>query len=87
MEGPGPERTAELDAVAEYLTRVVTNLRLRHGFDELAVVAHSMGGLVAREFILRNHDRARRDPVGLFVTISTPGIIHLFGRPQDDVDD
>ncbi|MGY2851487.1 membrane AbrB-like protein [Bradyrhizobium sp. USDA 4510] len=23
----------------------------------------------------------------LFVTISTPGIIHLFGRPQDDVDD
>jgi uncharacterized protein len=23
----------------------------------------------------------------LFVTVSTPGIIHLFGRPQDDVDD
>ncbi len=23
----------------------------------------------------------------LFVTITTPGIIHLFGRPQDDVDD
>jgi membrane AbrB-like protein len=23
----------------------------------------------------------------VFVTISTPGIIHLFGRPQDDVDD
>ena len=23
----------------------------------------------------------------VFVTIATPGIIHLFGRPQDDVDD
>jgi membrane AbrB-like protein len=23
----------------------------------------------------------------VFVTISTPGIVHLFGRPQDDVDD
>jgi hypothetical protein len=23
----------------------------------------------------------------VFVTVSTPGIIHLFGRPQDDVDD
>jgi membrane AbrB-like protein len=23
----------------------------------------------------------------VFVTITTPGIIHLFGRPQDDVDD
>ena len=23
----------------------------------------------------------------VFVTISMPGIVHLFGRPQDDVDD
>ena len=23
----------------------------------------------------------------LFVTIATPGIVHLFGRPQEDVDD
>jgi uncharacterized membrane protein AbrB (regulator of aidB expression) len=23
----------------------------------------------------------------VFVSIATPGIIHLFGRPQDDVDD
>ena len=23
----------------------------------------------------------------LFVTLTTPGIVHLFGRPQDDVDD
>jgi membrane AbrB-like protein len=23
----------------------------------------------------------------VFVTITTPGVVHLFGRPQDDVDD
>jgi hypothetical protein len=23
----------------------------------------------------------------VFVTIATPGIVHLFGRPQEDVDD
>jgi uncharacterized membrane protein AbrB (regulator of aidB expression) len=23
----------------------------------------------------------------IFVTIATPGIVHLFGRPQEDVDD
>jgi pimeloyl-ACP methyl ester carboxylesterase len=63
-----------LEAVAEYLTRLVTSLRLRlrHDFDELAVVAHSMGGLVSREFILRHHERSRGDPIDLFVSISTP---------------
>ena len=23
----------------------------------------------------------------VFITIATPGIVHLFGRPQEDVDD
>jgi pimeloyl-ACP methyl ester carboxylesterase len=63
---------AELGAIAEYLTRIVTNLRLRLDVGELAVVAHSMGGLVAREFVLRNHERAVGDPVRAFITLSTP---------------
>lgn len=63
---------AELGIVAEYLTRAVTSLRLRFDFDELAVVAHSMGGLVARDFILRNHEEAVGDPIKLFVSFSTP---------------
>ena len=63
---------AELEAVAEYFARVVTNLRLRLGFDSLAVVAHSMGGLVARELILKHHAVALGDPIDRFVSISTP---------------
>jgi len=63
---------AELANVAEYLSRVVTNLRLRLGFDTLDVVAHSMGGLVAREFILKYDEISKRDPIERFVSISTP---------------
>jgi pimeloyl-ACP methyl ester carboxylesterase len=38
----------------------------------MAVVAHSMGGLVSRAFILEHHERVARDPVHLFVSVSTP---------------
>ena len=61
-----------LGAAAEFLSQLVTRLRLRLGFGRLAVVAHSMGGLVARSFILRYHAAAREDPVELFVALSTP---------------
>ena len=63
---------ARLSAVSEFLSQIVTRLRLRLGFRELVVVAHSMGGLVSRSFILKHHEQAREDPVKLFVTISTP---------------
>lgn len=61
-----------LSAVSEFLSQLVTRLRLRLRVDELVVVAHSMGGLVARSFILKHHEEARQDPVKLFVAISTP---------------
>jgi pimeloyl-ACP methyl ester carboxylesterase len=63
---------SRLAQVADYLSRTVTNLELRHDFEEMAVVAHSMGGLVSRGFILRQHAEMGDDPVKLFVSISTP---------------
>lgn len=36
------------------------------------VVAHSMGGLVARRFILKNINDHRQDYIRLFISISTP---------------
>jgi pimeloyl-ACP methyl ester carboxylesterase len=63
---------SRLASVADYLSRNVANLQLRHGFEEMAVVAHSMGGLVSRAFILRHHERMLADPVKLFISISTP---------------
>jgi pimeloyl-ACP methyl ester carboxylesterase len=63
---------ASLDGISDFLSQRVARLQLRHGFDELVVVAHSMGGLVARSFILEHHEKVRDDPVRVFVSISTP---------------
>jgi pimeloyl-ACP methyl ester carboxylesterase len=63
---------ASLEPVGEFLARIITNLQLRHGFEEFVVVAHSMGGLVARDAILRYHEIVIEDPIRLFVSISTP---------------
>jgi pimeloyl-ACP methyl ester carboxylesterase len=63
---------SRLDSVADYLSRNVAHLQLRYGFEQMAVVAHSMGGLVSRAFILRHHATMVDDPVKVFVSISTP---------------
>jgi len=63
---------AYLDRISDFLSQSVSRLQLRHGFTRLVVVAHSMGGLVSRSFILEHHERVREDPVRLFVSISTP---------------
>ncbi len=63
---------ADLDGISDFLSQRVARLQLRHGFDKLVVVAHSMGGLVSRSFILEHHEQVREDPVRLFVSISTP---------------
>jgi pimeloyl-ACP methyl ester carboxylesterase len=63
---------AGLAAVAHILSGQVASLEQRFGFEKMAVVAHSMGGLVSRAFILEHHARVDRDSVRLFVSISTP---------------
>jgi pimeloyl-ACP methyl ester carboxylesterase len=44
----------------------------RYRFDDLFVVAHSMGGLVARYAILQNVYEYHQDTIRLLVTLSTP---------------
>ena len=51
-------------------------LQLRHGFTSYHVIAHSMGGLVSRGFILRNQTGLSRAHIPLYVTISTPWAGH-----------
>jgi hypothetical protein len=64
---------SRLAAVAEQLSRNLANLQRRLGFEELAVVAHSMGGLVSRALILRHHARMTVDPIRVFVSLARPG--------------
>jgi pimeloyl-ACP methyl ester carboxylesterase len=74
---------APLEAMAHLLYWKLLNLQVRYGFPRLDIVAHSMGGLVARRFLL---DHAAEFPqLANFVSISTPwagqrsaalGVIH-----------
>jgi pimeloyl-ACP methyl ester carboxylesterase len=60
-----------LDGIAALLTQLFVRLRTTHGFRRAAVVAHSMGGLVTREFVLRDYETNGTDVVRTYVTISS----------------
>jgi pimeloyl-ACP methyl ester carboxylesterase len=61
-----------LDGIASHLATLLERLQLQYGFDEIAIVAHSMGGLVSRGAILKYASETERNDVRLFVSISTP---------------
>ena len=61
-----------LGDVARHLATLLKRLQARLDVGELAIVAHSMGGLVARAAIFAYSEETHRDDVRLFVTFSTP---------------
>jgi pimeloyl-ACP methyl ester carboxylesterase len=61
-----------LDGLATHLATLLERLHIQHDFDEFAIVAHSMGGLVSRGAILKYAGETGRDDIQLFVSISTP---------------
>jgi pimeloyl-ACP methyl ester carboxylesterase len=65
-----------LSGVADHLDQTMKNLQLQHGFTQYHVVAHSMGGLVSRGFLLRNQSFQSRARIPLYITISTPWAGH-----------
>lgn len=71
---------ASLDQLSDQLSRDVIDLRAECGFQELFVVGHSIGGLLARSFILKHYARTHRKDVTLFVSISTPWGGHRAAR-------
>jgi len=68
-----------LELVAERLAQALVQLRLKHKFDRLHVVAHSMGGLVSRGTLNALH-RDGHTFVDLYVTYSTPWGGHAAAR-------
>ena len=65
-----------LDKSANALAAAMVALKNRYGFDHLVVVAHSMGGLVARAAIQRAVSHTSTNFIPEFVTISTPWAGH-----------
>ena len=61
----------QLREIAEHLNDTIEELHVRHRFEEMYVVAHSMGGLVSRSFIQQNASNGHAY-VTRFLTISTP---------------
>jgi pimeloyl-ACP methyl ester carboxylesterase len=62
---------APLESMSHLLYWKLMNLRLRHGFERLHLVGHSMGGLVLQRFLL-DHGHEFQPQLGAFVTLSTP---------------
>lgn len=65
------ESGAHLPDVAAHLAHKVRELRSIYGVTTIAIVAHSMGGLIARD-VLVNHLEENLIVVPVLVTISTP---------------
>jgi pimeloyl-ACP methyl ester carboxylesterase len=62
----------DLKFIGTALEGAIQLLHERYRFDVLFIVAHSMGGLVARHAILQNIYEDQQDYIRLFITISTP---------------
>ena len=61
---------ARLQGMSHLLLWKLENLKLKYNFEQLYITAHSMGGLVARSFLM---DHSARFPyVKLFVSLATP---------------
>lgn len=60
-----------IDLSAAWLNNFITELHSQYGFRQLAIAAHSMGGLVARRFLALNKGAAH-DYATLLATFSTP---------------
>jgi pimeloyl-ACP methyl ester carboxylesterase len=61
-----------LSEIADHLAQTVAKVTRRYPHDRIVVVAHSMGGLVARGFLLRHASNAGAARIPLFITLSTP---------------
>ncbi len=61
-----------LDGISDHLEGLLKRIQLKHRFDRLAIVAHSMGGLVSRGAILKYKDDTKRDDIRLFISFSSP---------------
>jgi pimeloyl-ACP methyl ester carboxylesterase len=64
-----------LDIVSDYLIGALRQLQARTGFGQIIVVAHSMGGLVTRSFVMKHQQSDSAYDLKMVMTINSP----LFG--------
>jgi pimeloyl-ACP methyl ester carboxylesterase len=61
-----------LELLSEFLLHLLDDAQVRYRFDHYAIVAHSMGGLVSRGAVNKIVARGGKQPIALYVSVSTP---------------
>lgn len=63
-----------LDMISDYLVTAIVDLHHTYDFEQLYVVSHSMGGLVARSFVHKYLDRFPEDKelISFMMTVNSP---------------
>jgi pimeloyl-ACP methyl ester carboxylesterase len=63
-----------LDMISDYMLKAVAGVQDKHGFNQMILVAHSMGGLVTRSFVKKYVDKfpERTDNLRMVMTINSP---------------
>lgn len=61
-----------LDMISNYMIQAMTTLKNRHKIQKLYVIAHSMGGLLARSYIMKHADSESTVKIALSMTINSP---------------
>lgn len=61
-----------LDMVSDYMLRALTQLHAQYAFNDLHLIAHSMGGLMSRSYIMKHLETQPGYELSLFVTINSP---------------
>ncbi|MCK5942147.1 MAG: alpha/beta fold hydrolase [Planctomycetes bacterium] len=62
----------DLATIGLYAHQALLQMRVKHGYERLVIVAHSMGGLIARNVVSRSQKQDGDLPIRALVTISTP---------------
>ena len=61
-----------LDMISNYMIQSINTLLNRHKIKQLYVIAHSMGGLLARSYIMKHTDGESTVKIALSMTINSP---------------
>ena len=61
-----------LDMISNYMVESINTLHNRHKIKQLYVIAHSMGGLLARSYIMKHTDGENTVKIALSMTINSP---------------
>ena len=67
--------------VSDYLVDALNHLYSRNNFPQISIVAHSMGGLMIRSFVMKQQEQHSPYKLSMVVTINSP----LYGMESAEI--